>query len=155
MPSALASSATTRTVRTPCSALACAGAARTGGSSEAADPRPCRCRRDCEGYGIGIGGNRLWDRTYADRMAWNLEQAREKLCMYQRYAAKLRAERYDGHWVKALAVSGVVAQMAEAREKHLWRAWQARRQKWAPLITEALSKAHTLKEEEAWQTPTT
>ncbi|CAM5409005.1 hypothetical protein GCM10010298_35070 [Streptomyces microflavus] len=110
---------------------------------------------DCEGYGIGIGGNRLWDRTYADRMAWNLEQAREKLRMYQRYAAKLRAERYDGHWVKALAVSGVVAQMAEAREKHLWRAVEARRQKWAPLITEALSKAHTLKEEEAWQTPTT
>ncbi|WP_069752935.1 hypothetical protein [Streptomyces sp. EN16] len=102
---------------------------------------------NCEGY--GIGGNRLWDRTYSDRTAWNLEQTREKLRMYQRYAAKLRAERYDGIWIAALAGAGrTTAELIEAHEAPFRRAVEARQQKWAPLIEEALSKAHTLAEEE-------
>ncbi|MYW28335.1 hypothetical protein [Streptomyces sp. SID2119] len=103
---------------------------------------------DCEGY--GIGGDRLWDRTYNDRTAWNLEQAREKLRMYQRYAAKLRAERYDGAWVAAFAAVGQTSADAFRAHEAPWRRLvEARRQKWAPLIAEALSKAHTLSQEDS------
>ncbi|KDQ65731.1 hypothetical protein [Streptomyces sp. NTK 937] len=115
--------------------------------------RAARCL-DCEGY--GIGGDRLWDRTYNDRVAWDLVQAREKLRMYQRYAQRLRAERYDGYWVGALAGAGpTTAELIEAHEGPFWRLVEARRQKWATVIAEALSKAHMVVEEEAWQTPST
>ncbi|MGW6638492.1 hypothetical protein [Streptomyces cyaneofuscatus] len=103
---------------------------------------------DCEGY--GIGGDRLWDRTYNERTLWNLEQAREKLRTYQRYASRLRAERYDGYWIGALMRSGpTFADVVEAREGSLTRAAEARRQRLAPLIAEALSKAHTLSQEDS------
>lgn len=102
----------------------------------------------CEGYGIGRG-DRWWERTYNDRVAWNLEQAREKLRMYQRYAQRLRAERYDGYWVSALAGTGrTTAELIDAHEAPYRSAVEARRQKWAPLVEEALSKAHTLAEED-------
>ncbi|MFD4234278.1 hypothetical protein [Streptomyces sp. NPDC058542] len=102
---------------------------------------------NCEGY--GIGGARLWDRTYNDRVAWNLEQAREKLRMYQRYAQRLRAERYAGSPLRIVLGGPTSADLFEAHEAPWRRLVEARRQKWAPLIEEALSKAHTLAEEEA------
>lgn len=104
---------------------------------------------DCEGY--GIGGARLWDRTYNDRVAWDLEQVREKLRTYQRYAQRLRAERYDGPPLRI--VLGMKSSTSGAyfpdREAPWRRLVEARRQKWAPLVAEALSKAHTLSQEDS------
>lgn len=101
----------------------------------------------CETF-PGPAGRSLWWIEYDARTEWNLEQAREKLRMYQRYAQRLRAERYDGHWVRAFGISGLSAHLVEAHEAHFWRAVEARRQKWAPVIAEALSKAHTLSQED-------
>ncbi|OSC76499.1 hypothetical protein B5180_01715 [Streptomyces sp. BF-3] len=109
----------------------------------------------CETF-PGPAGRSLWQTEYDARMHWNLEQAREKLRMYQRYAQRLRAERYDGAWVAAFTAMGQTStDVFEAHETPWRRLVEARRQKWAPLIAEALSKAHTLTEEEACQTPTT
>ncbi|MFD5198828.1 hypothetical protein ACFWM7_01395 [Streptomyces sp. NPDC058375] len=94
---------------------------------------------NCEGY--GIGGARLWDRTHNDRMAWNLEQAREKLRMYQRYAQWLRLQRL-------LATAPRTAEVMRAREQPYVDAVEAAVRKWSPLWTQALSKAHTHVEEE-------
>lgn len=103
---------------------------------------------DCETF-PGPAGRSLWQLTCDARTQWALEQAREKLRMYQRYAQRLRAERYDGRWVRAFGISGLSAHLVEAHEAPYRRAVEARRQKWAPLITEALSKAHTLSQEDS------
>lgn len=95
---------------------------------------------DCEGY--GIGGNRLWDRTYNDRTAWNLEQAREKLRMYQRYAQWLRLQRL-------LAALPRTADVLRAHEQPYVDAVEVAMRKWSPLWTLALSKALALAEEDA------
>ncbi|GGY88813.1 hypothetical protein CP967_31280 [Streptomyces nitrosporeus] len=109
----------------------------------------------CETF-PGPAGRSLWQIEHDARVCRDLEQAREKLRMYQRYAAKLRAERYASAWVAAFtATSPTSADAFEAHKAPFNRAVETRRQKWAPLIEEALSKAHTLVEEEAWQTPTT
>ncbi|MFE7624272.1 hypothetical protein [Streptomyces sp. NPDC057509] len=110
--------------------------------------RAARCL-NCEGYGIG-GGNSLWKREIEERTLWELEQARIMLGMYRRYVGRLRAERYDGAWVAAFAATGPTsADVFEAYEAPWKRAVEARRQKWAPVIAEALSKAHTDHEEES------
>ncbi|WP_143673784.1 hypothetical protein [Streptomyces sp. or20] len=104
---------------------------------------------NCEGY--GIGGGRLWDRTYNDRVAWNLEQAREKLRMYQRYAAKLRAERYDGPPLRIMLGMGqggsalnLDPPVRASRMVVLGPPMTMARR-----LPQALSKAHTDAEEEA------
>ncbi|MFJ3084450.1 hypothetical protein ACIPJG_32500 [Streptomyces halstedii] len=108
--------------------------------------RAARCL-DCEGYGIG-GGSSLWKREIEERTRWDLEQAREKLRMYQRYAQWLRLQRL-------LAVAPRTADVMRAGEQPYVGAVEAGMRKWSPLWTQALSKAHTVVEEEAWQTPST
>ncbi|MFB8071100.1 hypothetical protein [Streptomyces californicus] len=132
--------------------LLCAGLCRQRKDSEDFRETPwhgraASCIR-CETF-PGPAGRSLWQTEYDARMHWNLEQTREKLRMYQRYAQRLRAERYDGRWVRAFGISGLSAQLVEAQEAPYRSAVEARRQKWAPLVEEALSKAHTLAEEEA------
>ncbi|MFE7399584.1 hypothetical protein [Streptomyces sp. NPDC057557] len=101
--------------------------------------RAARCL-SCEGDKYRTGGR--WKRELDARTHWELEQAREKLRMYQRYAATLRLQR-----MVASAPSSADAFRAHMRP---WeRVMEARRRKWAPLVEEALSKAHTQSEEEA------
>ncbi|MGW2515008.1 hypothetical protein ACWC0A_37700 [Streptomyces scopuliridis] len=115
--------------------------------------RAASCIR-CETF-PGPAGRSLWQTTYDDRLHWEMEQAREKLRMYQRFAQRLKAERYMPQRV-ALGMDQPTS--ADAFRIHMrpWeRVMEARRRKWAPVISEALSKAHTRIEEERWQSPTT
>ncbi|WP_405927887.1 hypothetical protein OG554_03560 [Streptomyces griseus] len=99
------------------------------------------CMR-CEG--------RSWRRYDDARTRWELEQAREKLRMYQRYAQRLRAERYDGPPMRIVSGMGSPSGAYFPDREAPWRRLvEARRQKWAPVIAEALNKAHTLSQEEA------
>ncbi|MEV4971987.1 hypothetical protein [Streptomyces scopuliridis] len=114
--------------------------------------RAASCIR-CETF-PGSAGRSLWQITYDERVHWELEQAREKLRMWQRFASRLKAERYMPQRV-VLGMDQPTS--ADAFRIHI-RPWErvveARWGKWAPVISEALGKAHTLSEEEAWQTPT-
>ncbi|MGW1547491.1 hypothetical protein [Streptomyces sp. NPDC002346] len=104
--------------------------------------RAARC------YSCEAGG---WAKEREERTYWELEQAREKLRMYQRYAQRLKAQRYDGPPLR------IVMGMDAPTSGDLLRAYEApwkdfveeRRRKWAPLVEEALRKAHALSEEEA------
>ncbi|MFJ3588606.1 hypothetical protein ACIQUY_04860 [Streptomyces sp. NPDC090231] len=100
--------------------------------------RAARCLH-CEG-GDYLTGNR-WEMEQRAFTLWQLEQTRQKLRAYQRYAQALRLQRL----VDTAPSSG------DAFRAHL-RPWErvveARRRKWAPLVAEALCKAHTQIEEE-------
>ncbi|MFJ9213026.1 hypothetical protein [Streptomyces sp. NPDC102264] len=102
--------------------------------------RAASCVR-CETF-PGPAGRSLWQTEYDARIHWELEQARAKLHMYQRYASWLKSggnyrQRYVMDWPSSASVRP-------------WeRVTEARRRKWTPAISEVLSKAHTLSEEES------
>ncbi|WP_327712406.1 hypothetical protein OG912_32305 [Streptomyces sp. NBC_00464] len=101
--------------------------------------RAAACIR-CETF-PGPAGRSLWQIDYDARMHWQLEQTRQKLRAYQRYAQQLRLQRL----VDTMPCTD------DAFRAHM-RPWElvveARRRKWAPLVAEALSKARTQLEEE-------
>ncbi|MFE5093248.1 hypothetical protein ACFRCI_23525 [Streptomyces sp. NPDC056638] len=101
--------------------------------------RAARCK-SCEGD--------TWRREAEDRTYWELEQAREKLRMHQRYAARLKAERYCPQRVVLGMGQPTSADAFRAHMRPWERVMEARRRKWAPLIEEALRKAHADSEEE-------
>lgn len=96
--------------------------------------RAASCTR-CEGN--------TWRRSMEARTYWELKQAREKLRTYQRYAARLKLERI----VPLHSVYGAHQPTSDdffrAYEAPYRAALEARRRKWAPLISQALSEAHT------------
>lgn len=94
--------------------------------------RAASCKR-CEGD--------TWRHTLADRTYWELDQAREKLRMYQRYARLLRLQRLINRMPRS-------ADLVRAHEAPFWDAVEARRRKWAPLVAHALSEALTHAQEE-------
>jgi len=104
----------------------------------------------CETF-PGPAGRSLWQTTQDARTYWELEQAREKLRMYQRFAQQLKRQRYDGPPLRIVMGmdSPTSADYFRAREQPLMAAIERRRRKWAPLVEEALRKAHTHAEEEA------
>ncbi|MFE6493390.1 hypothetical protein [Streptomyces sp. NPDC057748] len=108
--------------------------------------RAAACVR-CETF-PGPAGRSIWQIEQEERVYRELEQAREKLRTYQRYAARLKAERY----LPQRVILGMDQQThTDAFRAHMrpWeRVMEARRRKWAPLVEEALSKAHTQSEEE-------
>lgn len=74
-------------------------------------------------------------------MQWQLEQTRQKLRAYQRYAQALRLQR--------LLTSGPFsADVFRAREQPYVDAVECHRQRWTSALSWALSKAHTQLEEE-------
>jgi hypothetical protein len=108
--------------------------------------RAAACIR-CETF-PGPAGKSLWQIDYDDRLHWELEQTRQKLHMYQRYAQRLKAERYGGYPVRiALGMGQTSGEFIRAYEAPFMDAVERRRRKWAPLVAEALRKAHTLAEE--------
>jgi hypothetical protein len=108
--------------------------------------RAAACIR-CETF-PGPAGRSLWQTTQDARTYWELEQAREKLRMYQRFAQQLKRQRYDGYMGGAIAGSGPTSgDLIRAYEQPFVDAVERRRRKWAPLVEEALRKAHTLAEE--------
>jgi len=103
--------------------------------------RAARCK-SCEGD--------TWRRDLEDRTYWELEQTRQKLRMYQRYAQRLKRERYDDYPVRlVLGMGQTSGEFFSAYEAPAMDAVERRRRKWAPLVEEALRKAHTHAEEEA------
>lgn len=86
----------------------------------------------CEGH--------TWRHTINDRTYWELEQARQKLRMYQRYAARLRLRLI-------LASAPHTADVIRAYEQPFVDAVERSRRTWTPVISQALSEAHTLLEE--------
>ncbi|MGP3750866.1 hypothetical protein [Streptomyces sp. IBSNAI001] len=102
--------------------------------------RAAACIR-CETF-PGPAGRSLWRLEQDARLHWELQQTREKLRAYQRYAQMLRLQRLIND----------IPRSSDVVRAHM-RPWElaveARRRKWAPLVAEALSKAHTLSEEEA------
>lgn len=83
-----------------------------------------------------------WRHSYGDRTEWNLEQARQKLHMYQRYAARLRFRLM-------VAEAPRTADLIRAYEQPFVDAVERSRRKWAPVISQALSEAHTLSQEDS------
>lgn len=107
--------------------------------------RAARCI-SCETF-PGPAGRSIWQIKYDARTQWELEQAREKLRMYQRYAARLKAERYMPQRVVLGMDQPTSADAFRAHMRPWERVMEARRRKWAPLVEEALRKAHTHIEE--------
>ncbi|MGI5404155.1 hypothetical protein ACQEVG_32835 [Streptomyces sp. CA-135486] len=94
-----------------------------------------------------------WRLSQRERTYWELEQARQKLRMYQRFAQRLKLERLDSLPVRFVLsmdhpTSGDVFR---AYERPYADALELHRQRWASVFSEALSKAHTDIEEERWQ----
>jgi hypothetical protein len=109
--------------------------------------RAAACIR-CETF-PGPAGRSLWQTTQDARTYWELEQAREKLRMYQRFAQQLKRQRYDDYPVRLVMGMGQTSgEFVSAYEAPLKEAAERRRRKWAPLVEEALRKAHTHAEEE-------
>jgi hypothetical protein len=108
--------------------------------------RAAACIR-CETF-PGPAGRSLWQTTQDARTYWELEQAREKLRMYQRFAQQLKRQRYDYPVRIALGVGQTSGEFFSAYEAPFVDAIERRRRKWAPLVEEALRKAHTLAEED-------
>ncbi|MFB7919379.1 hypothetical protein [Streptomyces sp. NPDC056061] len=117
--------------------------------------RAAACVR-CETF-PGYAGRSFWQIEQDERIHWELRQVREKLRMYQRYAARLKAERYDG-WLPRIVLGmgqdpdsvRLDAFAGPLRVMPLEPPMSVTR-----LSPGALSKAHTDIEEERWQTPTT
>ncbi|MET9480964.1 hypothetical protein [Streptomyces sp. NPDC006638] len=93
----------------------------------------------CEGY--------TWRHTYDDRVQWQLDQAREKLRMYQRYAAFLKYANFRPRYVMGLDAS-TSADAFRAYESPYRAVLERSARKWTAAWYEALSKAHTFFEEE-------
>ncbi|MER5501348.1 hypothetical protein ABT096_29665 [Streptomyces sp. NPDC002561] len=108
--------------------------------------RAARCI-SCETF-PGPAGRSLWPVEYDARVQWELEQAREKLRMYQRFAARLKAERYIPQRVVLGMDQPTHTDAFRTRLRPWERVMEARRRKWAPLVAEAFSEAHTYAEEE-------
>jgi hypothetical protein len=68
--------------------------------------------------------------------------------MYQRFAQQLKRQRYDYPVRIALGVGQTSGEFFSAYEAPFVDAIERRRRKWAPLVEEALRKAHTLAEED-------
>jgi hypothetical protein len=102
--------------------------------------RAAACIR-CETF-PGPAGKSLWQLDYDDRLHWQLEQTRQKLHMYQRYAQRLRLRLL-------LASAPRSADLIRAREQPFMDAIERSQRKWAATLGEALRKAHTLSTEES------
>ncbi|MFD4699792.1 hypothetical protein [Streptomyces niveus] len=98
--------------------------------------RAASCK-SCEGH--------TWRHTYDDRVQWELEQARQKLRMYQRYAARLRLRLI-------LASAPRTADVIRAYEQPFVDAVEQSMRKLSPVISQALSEAHTRSQEDSWPT---
>ncbi|MFJ5103201.1 hypothetical protein [Streptomyces sp. NPDC088554] len=108
--------------------------------------RAASCIR-CETF-PGPAGRSLWHLTYDARLHWELEQSRAKLHMYRRFASWLKLQRLMASVPRS-------ADVLRAHEQPYMDAIERAQRRWSSVISEALSKAHTLSEEEKWQTPTT
>ncbi|MFF6928332.1 hypothetical protein [Streptomyces californicus] len=97
----------------------------------------------------GCEGEQWWLIHWA-RTGWELEQARERLRMYQRYAQRLRAERYDGPPLRIVLGMGQDGSglNLEALERPHKLVSLGPPMSVARLPSGALSKAHTLAEED-------
>ncbi|WP_406324073.1 hypothetical protein [Streptomyces niveus] len=93
--------------------------------------RAASCK-SCEGH--------TWQRSRDDRTVWELDQTRQKLRMYQRYAARLRFRLI-------LAAAPRTADVIRAHEQPFVDAVERSMRKWAPALSWALSEAHTLSQE--------
>jgi hypothetical protein len=111
--------------------------------------RAAACIR-CETF-PGPAGRSLWQTTQDARTYWELEQAREKLRMYQRFAQQLKRQRYDDYPVRL--VMGMDAPTSgdyfRAREQPYMDVIERSQRRLAAALEEALRKAHTHAEEEA------
>ncbi|WP_329168340.1 hypothetical protein OG709_30010 [Streptomyces sp. NBC_01267] len=103
--------------------------------------RAASCIR-CETF-PGPDGRSLWQIEHDERTHWDLVQAREKLRMWQRYASWLKG---GGHYRHCYVMG--MGQPPSTAVRPWERVMEARRRKWAPLVEEALHKAHTLSEED-------
>lgn len=102
--------------------------------------RAARCLR-CEGGYDGVSDG-YWRRRQEARTYWELEQTRQKLRAYQRYAQALRLQRL-------LTPVSSSADAFRAYERPYVDAVERHRQRWTSALSWALSKAHTPFEEEA------
>jgi hypothetical protein len=111
--------------------------------------RAAACIR-CETF-PGPAGRSLWQTTQDARTYWELEQAREKLRMYQRFAQQLKRQRYDGPPVRIVMDMGAPTSgdYFRAREQPFMDVIERSQRKWAAALEEALRKAYTHAEEEA------
>jgi hypothetical protein len=101
--------------------------------------RAAACIR-CETF-PGPAGRSLWQLDYDARTQWQLEQTRQKLRAYQRYAQALRLQRL-------LSPGPSSADAFRAYEQPYADAVERHRQRWTSALSWALSKAHTLSGED-------
>ncbi|GAA3018580.1 hypothetical protein [Streptomyces fulvorobeus] len=102
--------------------------------------RAAECIR-CETF-PGPAGRSLWQLTQDARGHWELEQSREKLRTYQRYAQWLRLQRL-------LATAPRTADLIRAQEQPYVDAIEASMRKWSPAWYGALSEALTPTQEDS------